>query len=584
MSLNKKELLSLVGLIILFISGATYGSDNYIEVTVSIEGVENELAESIQNNLFIHSLTCDETEWRIRHALKKIDAELGEILNAFGYYKSSFVKRLEKLETCWQVSLDIEPGQRTKVDLVEVRIEGDANVDNVFKKAIENLPIKKGDLLRHDKYEKIKELIEATAQTRGYFDGKYNRHMLRISKAKNLAEIIIHYESGPRYRFGDVKYESIILKEELFKKLLSIKPGDYYHSSNITKTYQDLSGTGYYKDVEIKAFIDQRQEGFVPIEIKLVKSKRRSYSVGVGVSTDTGPRLRLEHKNKRVNLQGHNYNAKMLLSPVMSNLSFNYKIPIGKPQTDFVSLQIGAAHEDTDSSESDSIVANIGRTKLRDNAWLENIFLEFLQEDFETGEDDETSSLLMPGISWAKTRSNNPIHPTSGYHLTFETRAAAQALLSDVNLLQLKFNSKSILPIGEKARFLTRLEAGYSFIDDFGELPASLRFFAGGDSSIRGYDYQSLGPEGSDGDVVGGEGLLVGSLETDYLFKPNWALATFIDGGNAFETNDIQIKQSVGIGVRWLSVIGPIKLDVAFPIDDDEEDDFRIHFSLGPEL
>lgn len=555
-----------------------------IEVAVTIPDVEKELVESIQNNLFIHSLNCSEAEWRVRHAAKKIDVELGEILNAYGYYNGNFIRKIEKQEKCWKVDLSIEPGIRTKVEIVDVKIEGEANKDQEFLTVLENLPVQEGDYLRHDKYENIKELIEATAQIRGYFDGKYTQHKLRVNKTKNLAKIIIYYDSGLRYRVGEIQYERASLDKELFKKYLSVKSGDYYQNSSITKTYQDLSGSGYYADVEIKALLDQRQDGTVPVEIKLIKSNRRTYSVGVGASTDTGPRLRLEHKNRRVNRRGHNYKAKLLLSPIISNLSFSYKIPIGQPQSDFIGLQIGAAHEDTDTSKSDSILANVGRTKLRPNGWLENIFVEFLQEDFEVGNDDETSSLIMPGISWNKTRSDNPIYPTRGYHLSMEARAAIQALLSDVDLVQLKFNSKGILPLGKKARFLTRLEAGYNFVDDFTELPASLRFFAGGDNSLRGYDYESLGPEDSAGEVIGGEGLVVGSVEVDYLFKPKWAMAAFVDGGNAFEVNDIQIKKSVGVGARWRSPLGPVKIDLAFPIEDDDADDFRIHFSLGPEL
>jgi translocation and assembly module TamA len=558
--------------------------NNFIVIAASIKGVDKELVTSIENNLFIHGLKCDEAEWRVRHAAKKIDVELGQILNAYGYYNANFSKNIEKQEKCWKIMLTIESGPRTKIEVVEVKIEGEAREDEDFLKVLKNLPLKQGDYLRHDNYENIKRLIEDAAQTRGYFDGSYKKHTLRVNKAKNVAKVFIDYDSGIRYRFGEIEYDQVSLKEELFKKYLTVKHGDYYSSSSISKTYQDLSGSGYYADVEVKALIDQRQDGEVPVSLTLVNSKRKTYSVGVGASTDTGPRFRLEHANRHVNRHGHNYNSKLLLSPVISNLSFSYKIPVGQPQTDFIGLQIGAAHEDTDSAKSDSILANVGHTKLHANGWLENLFLEFLQEDFKVGEDDANSALLMPGISWAKTQSNNPIYPTLGYHLSLETRIASQALLSDVDLLQLKFNSKGILPLGKKARFLTRLEAGYNFVDDFTQLPASLRFFAGGDNSLRGYDYESLGPKDRNGEVVGGKAAAVGSVEVDYLFKPKWAMAAFFDAGNAFDVEDIKIKQSAGIGVRWRSPIGPVKVDVAFPIDDQEADTFRLHFSLGPEL
>ncbi len=567
-----------------FVVPLVHGKENFINAKITIDGVEKELIQTIQENLFINDLTCDEAEWRVRHAAKKIDVELGESLNAFGYYNGSFSKKVEKKENCWQVFLEIDPGPQTKVETIDVTVEGEASEDEEFQNKLGLLPIKEGDYLRHDKYEKIKELIETTAHTRGYFDGKYLEHTLRINKAKNLAAISIQYDSGSRYRFGDTRYEQNYITEELLTKYISAKQGEYYHNKKITKTYQDLNSSGYFADVEVKALIDERHDGIVPIEIKLLEAKRKTYSVGAGASTNTGPRFILEHKNKRVNSRGHTHKTLLLLSPVKSNLSFGYQIPIGQPQTDYVGLQLGVAHEDTDTSESDSILANIGRTKLRTNGWLESIFLELLQENFKVGDEDETSALLMPGISWTKIRQNNPIYPTKGYYLSMETRVATQALLSDVDLLRLKFNSKGILPLGSKARFLTRLEAGYNVVDNFEELPATLRFFAGGDNSIRGYEFQSLGPENSSGEVIGGEGLLVSSLELDYLFKPKWAVAAFVDAGDAFDTNDIQIKTSAGIGGRWLSPIGPIKVDIAFPINDNDVDNFRFHFRLGPEL
>jgi translocation and assembly module TamA len=126
---------------------------------------------------------------------------------------------------------------------------------------------------------------------------------------------------------------------------------------------------------------------------------------------------------------------------------------------------------------------------------------------------------------------------------------------------------------------------GYTLVDDFNRLPTSLRFFAGGDSSIRGYEYESLGPKNENGDVIGGEALIVGSIELDYNFKESWSVAAFVDSGNAFSDEEIDVKTGAGFGIRWQSPIGPIRLDIGFPIDDpDENKSYRIHFTLGPDL
>ncbi len=114
-------------------------------------------------------------------------------------------------------------------------------------------------------------------------------------------------------------------------------------------------------------------------------------------------------------------------------------------------------------------------------------------------------------------------------------------------------------------------------------MPPSLRYFAGGDQSVRGYDYQSLSPTNSDGDRIGGRYQFAASVEYQFSLTERWRIAAFADQGNAF--NDLELptlKQSVGVGVRWVSPVGPIRVDLAHPLDGDQG--VRLHFSMGPEL
>jgi len=110
-----------------------------------------------------------------------------------------------------------------------------------------------------------------------------------------------------------------------------------------------------------------------------------------------------------------------------------------------------------------------------------------------------------------------------------------------------------------------------------------LRFFAGGDQSVRGYDYQSLSPENSQGDKIGGQYLFAASVEYQYSFAERWRLAGFYDQGNTFNSlSTPSLKSAVGVGVRWVSPVGPLRLDLAHPLDG--EGGVRLHFSMGPEL
>jgi translocation and assembly module TamA len=227
----------------------------------------------------------------------------------------------------------------------------------------------------------------------------------------------------------------------------------------------------------------------------------------------------------------------------------------------------------------------VARSNLLDNDWTRIMGLQYSYDDFDVGEDNDTTLLLRPLLGFSRTVSDSPLRPTQGYRLNVEFTGATEALLSDINFLRAQANAKIVQGLGEKFRFLGRVDLGYTETRQFDQMPSNLRFFAGGDNSVRGYDYESLGPEDSAGDVVGGEGLIVGSVEIDYVFRPDWSAALFVDTGNAFNTDQIDLKVGAGFGIRWQSPIGPIRVDLGFPVDEPDADDtWRLHFSLGPDL
>src|SRR5699024_5397938 len=121
-----------------------------------------------------------------------------------------------------------------------------------------------------------------------------------------------------------------------------------------------------------------------------------------------------------------------------------------------------------------------------------------------------------------------------------------------------------IQPLLKKGRIMARIDIGTTLTDKVTVLPSSVRFFAGGDHSVRGYGYQRLGPKNDEGDVIGGRHKLTGGIEYDYLFAPSWAWAVFVDAGNAYDTahaqlDDFETLYGYGAGIRWRSPIGPIR-------------------------
>jgi translocation and assembly module TamA len=170
-----------------------------------------------------------------------------------------------------------------------------------------------------------------------------------------------------------------------------------------------------------------------------------------------------------------------------------------------------------------------------------------------------------------------------GSKLSFEVRGAADEIVSDTTFVQATALGKWIWSTPRGQRILVRTQLGATAEREFEELPASVRFFAGGDNSVRGYAFEELGPVDADGNVIGGSSLATGSFEFEQPLRARWSLAFFVDSGNAFERSEMDAKTSVGLGGRWQSPLGPIRIDLALPLEDDH-DEWRVHVTLGPDL
>jgi translocation and assembly module TamA len=223
----------------------------------------------------------------------------------------------------------------------------------------------------------------------------------------------------------------------------------------------------------------------------------------------------------------------------------------------------------------------VARTHLR-GGWREVLSLNYQREDFQLGLTDETTGLLIPGASYAYVRTDNRVVTRHGYALQFDLRGAADRMLSDINFTQAGIKAKWIQAVSKQARVTVRTQGGTTWTDDFDKLPATLRYFAGGDQSVRGYDFEELGPRDASGEVIGGKHLVFGSLEYEQRIHGNWGVAVFFDTGNAFNSVSEGLESGAGIGLRWRSPIGMVRVDLASAISEDNS--LRLHFTLGPDL
>jgi translocation and assembly module TamA len=554
------------------------------EVEIALENGDRLLETNLRARLALAAEDCDAPAWRVRRLFARAEQDFDPALRALGYYRASIEKDLETDDDCWRATFTVDPGERTRVRSRSVKVDGDASDDPAMQALLAELPLAEGEPLNHADYEAIKNRLRTYALEYGYFDFVIQRQELRVFPAQSAAEIVIEASSGPRYRFGELQFNEQPIDETLLRRLGRLQPGADYESAKLIALDRQLSDTGYFQSVEVRARRQEAVDLQIPVDVRVEPAKRHAWRAGVGYSTDTGPRLSLQYSNRYLNARGHHFNSELRLSPGDSGLKADYLIPGRDPRRETFSFGAGLTHEETDSATSDSATA-IARQILKSKHWTQTRFLELLYERSEVAGIDDTYTLLMPGIAFNRIDADDPLRTRRGYRVLLEARGAYEGVLSTTTMLQFRASGKWIHRLGDSGRISVRGDAGSTLVDSVLDLPATLRFFAGGDNSVRGYDYESLGPVDAQGAVQGGRHLLTSSLEYEHpVFRDEWWVAAFVDAGNAFDdADDIDVKVGYGVGVRWYSPVGRLRLDLAFP-DDTSNDDWRLHFGLGADL
>jgi translocation and assembly module TamA len=553
------------------------------EPVLNINGLNEEQTSNVSGFLSLSQEPCDAPKWRIRKLFEKSDKEIGKALRALGYYTPTIRKELSIASECWQANFSINAGEPVRVTNLTVLIEGEAKDEPIFQKLLAHLPIKEGDILNHARYEKIKSDLNSLALEHGYLKHKLTTKTLQVDPTTYSATIVLIMDSGARHHFGEITIDQDILDPDFLKRFVQIKPNEPYSSKKLAKTYNALAESIYFRSVEVSPEMDEIEDLHVPVNITLEPEKKHDYTLGIGYDTDIGPLASAGYRNRRINRNGHNFSFDLDVSPVLSSAEARYLIPFTEPRTDNVSIGFGYKYEQPDTFKAESAKLSLQYQHVYEVGWKQILFLDLSREDFTISDVSRTTNLLVPGGRWQFTRSDNPLRPTAGYHLNLSLSGAAHPIVSDVSFVQATLAGKFIAPLPWSARFISRANLGATLTSDFDRLPASYRFYAGGTETLRGYEYKKVGPTDAKGNVIGGKLLSVGSIEYEQFISDTWGVAAFLDAGNAFNPDAITIKYGTGLGVRWVSPIGPIRLDFAVPLSDSDSS-FQIHFAAGAQL
>ena len=557
-----------------------------ISLTVEVDGITGPEKDNILAYLRIEKEKnrTDLTPIRVRRLHEQAPQEIRQALQPYGYYKVLVRASLIKDEETWIARYEIEPGPPVIIRKIDINIIGPAQEQQIIQAYLSKLPLKVGDRLEHAHYEEIKKTLLRLAVLSGHLDADYMQSSINVELKTNQAQIILELKSGPRYRFGKVILHQDAYDEDFLLRYIKFQQGDPYDPAALLKLQADLSNSGLFERIEIEPKRELSKDNEVPIYILLHESKPRKWKFGLGYGTDTGIRGNIQH-TRRVGRRGHKIGVNLLASEKIQSLLGTYIIPLKDPISEEMAYTARVSNELTDSRDSNIASLSSSYTSMQ-HSWRRVISLNYESEDFTVAEQSDETLILYPVISWTRTWSDDRIHPTRGRRYYLEVLGASDAVLSDTTFLQGLVNGKWVINLGSKNRLLTRAELGATMIDDIINLPASKRFYAGGDTSIRGYGYEELGPLNPLGEVTGGKYLLVGSVELDHRLSDKWSVAAFYDTGNAlndFDNLSDQIAEGAGVGVRWHSPVGPVRIDFAWALTE-PYDGFRLHLVVGPDL
>ncbi|WP_428035796.1 autotransporter assembly complex protein TamA [Amphritea sp.] len=554
-------------------------------LSISIDGVNAEQEMNIRSVLSIEQLNNQEVTnlSRLRYLHNQAEDEIKTALQPLGFYQPQITAELNKTGQNWSAHYSIIPGKQLLISKFDLQLNGAASDDSAFRQLLANTTLKLGSPLIHSQYEQLKKQLSSLAVERGYYQAKLTLHRVEVNLADYSAAVMLHFDSGPRFNIGEITFAPNPFDDDYLKSYATFSPGDPVQNSSLIDLQSALIDSDYFQRVEVRPLWNQMSDTEVPIFVDLEANKRTKYHAGLGYGTDTGARTKLGMTKRWVNHQGHQFNTQLLASEIITNLSAEYSIPGKNPREDRYAILFNMMDEKSDSVETQSYSIGISKQQQR-GRWQQVIALNYQQEESTFSGVTDTTNFLIPQITYSTISTRDRLRIQNGYSLSAQLRGSSQTLLSSEDFVQVRLNAKGIYSLSKNIRLLGRTEAGTTWVDDFDLLPASLRFFAGGDNSVRGYDYQSLGPRNASGDVIGGRNLLVGSAEVEYRFKEDWGVAAFIDSGNAFDDADVSLHTGIGIGLRWFSPVGPVRLDLAVPQDNGDSNSVHLHFNLGADL
>ena len=611
-------------LIALALAGAALPASAISVTRIEVSGLPNELmAQNVRVSLSLNDeLGKDLSARRLNYLLREAEAETREALEPFGYYSPTIVIQRsdrnqpedddgepaarnagavnagERGKRTLSVSIRIDPGTPVRVRGWQVDVAGDAAGDRQVGAALETFVPRKGEVLDHTLYEASKAKVSRTLAARGYFDADFAAHRVEVTRAENAADIDLRWTSGTRYALGTVTFTqapNAIIRDSLLQKLVGWEPGEAYDADEVERLRRSLVALDYFGLVEVLPQPDTSADAdkIATVQVNLTPAPRSIYTAGVNYGTQSGAGFTLGLERRYLNSRGHKALAQLDYANKRKTATVQYRVPAFAWLDGWFTASLQAADEQTDALDSrrvEFVASRSGQYNDRLNLVASAHVLRERWSYFTLNKPTqvyEYASFAFPALRAEYIDVDDRLAPRRGAGGTLMVRGGKGGADGDATFAQLHASAQWFHGFDADSRLIVRGEAGHTFTGELLELPPSLRFYAGGDRSVRGYGWREIGPRIRDSAgnayAIGASNVLTASIEYERYFRGPWGAAFFIDSGSAFEGKQPDMRTGVGIGVRWRSPVGPVRIDIARGLDSPDSP-FTLHLNIGADL
>ena len=551
---------------------------------LQLTGLDAELATNVRAHLSLESMSAAQrtrvSETRLSYLLRVAPDEARQGLEPYGYYDAVITPEVIRDGDKVTVRLAVVLGEPVRVRALDVAVSAPGADDDLVAQRVAGFMPRVGDVFQSAVYEANKAAIARALGERGYFDGQLRARRVEVTRADHTADIALAWDSGVRYRLGAVTFVGQQLRDGVLDPLVPWTAGEPFDQQRLLELQQSLLDTDFFSGIELQPAPEKAVDHVVPMTVTLVPAKRSVYNLGLRYGTDSGAGINARLERRWLNDRGHKLLLDLNIAQFKSNFTTQYKIPAFRWLDGWLTYQASLREEqiqDLSTQTVDLAVTRSGRWR----RWNLLAGLNYKRERADSLSNDQHDyyTVVFPSVWGQWKTSDNPNTPRRALGLTVEARAGSASLGSDVDFLQVRAEGRWIRGLGASNRLLLRGELGTTVVDDFSLLPPSLRFYAGGDHSVRGFGYKEIGTV--DGDLFGGKHLAVASAEFEHMFTPVWGAAVFIDAGDAFDDR-FDAHVGVGAGLRWRSPVGPVRVDIASDVSESDPG-LRLHVSVGPD-